>query len=88
MHFSDVPRLAVTIFKKELREAKTDRDLIEAHYGLALANSKDKKHTLALENIREALNLDSENLILQIGLLEMHIAAENFLKQRLWQLLS
>ena len=78
VHFSDVPRQAVTIFKKELREAKTDRDLIEAHYGLALANSKDKKHTLALENIREALNLDSENLILQIGLLEMHIAAENF----------
>ena len=61
-----------------MREAKTDRDLIEARYGLALANSKDKKHTLALENIREALNLDSENLILQIGLLEMHIAAENF----------
>ena len=78
VHFSDVPRQAVTIFKKELREAKTDRDLIEARYGLALANSKDKKHTLALENIREALNLDSENLILQIGLLEMHIAAENF----------
>jgi len=78
VHFSDVPRQAVPIFKKELREAKTDRDLIEARYGLALANSKDKKHTLALENIREALNLDSENLILQIGLLEMHIAAENF----------
>tara|TARA_Y100000768_G_C23778780_1_gene586952 strand:- start:3 stop:797 length:795 start_codon:yes stop_codon:yes gene_type:complete len=78
VHFAEVPRQAVTIYKKEVREAKTEKDSIKARYGLALAYSKDKKHVLALENIRKALTFDAENLILQIGLLELHIAAENF----------
>ena len=38
----------------------------------------EQAHDQALQNMRKALILDSENLILQIGLLELHIAAENF----------
>ena len=78
MHFSEVPRQSVTIFQKKINEAKTQREELESYYGLALSLSKDKKHDQALQNMRKALILDSENLILQIGLLELHIAAENF----------
>ena len=78
VHFSEVPRQAVTIFQKEVEVAKTKKERLEAIYGLALAYSKDNKHTEALENMRSALNIDNENLILQIGLLELHIAAENY----------
>ncbi|MDG2019879.1 MAG: M48 family metalloprotease [SAR86 cluster bacterium] len=77
VHFSDIPRQAVIIFEKELKEAKTVRDKIRANYGLALAYSKAKRHTEALKTLRKALNTDSENLILQIGILELHVAAEN-----------
>ena len=65
------------IFEKELKEAKTVRDKIRANYGLALAYSKAKRQTEALKTLRKALNTDSENLILQIGILELHVAAEN-----------
>ena len=78
VHFSEVPRQSVTIFQKKRNEAKTQREELESYYGLALSLSKDKKHDQALQNMRKALILDSENLILQIGLLELHIAAENF----------
>ncbi|MFL2707095.1 MAG: M48 family metalloprotease [Gammaproteobacteria bacterium] len=78
VHFSEVPRQSVTIFQKKKNEAKTQREELESYYGLALSLSKDKKHDQALQNMRKALILDSENLILQIGLLELHIAAENF----------
>ena len=78
VHFSEVPRQAVTVFEKEVEVAKTKKKILDATYGLALAYSKDNKHSDALENMRNALNIDSENLILQIGLLELHIAAENF----------
>ena len=78
VHFSEVPRQSVTIFQKKINEAKTQREELESYYGLALSLSKDKKHVQALQNMRKALILDSENLILQIGLLELHIAAENF----------
>ena len=78
LHFAKASRQAVAIFEKEVKDAKSERDELTAYYGLGLAYSKDKKHTLALEKMREALNRDSENLILQIGLLELHIAAENF----------
>lgn len=78
VHFSEVPRQSVTIFQKKINEAKTQREELESYYGLALSLSKDKKHDQALQNMRKALILDSENLILQIGLLELHIAAENF----------
>ena len=77
VHFSDIPRQAVIIFEKELKEAQTVRDKIRANYGLALAYSKAKRHTEALKTLRKALNTDSENLILQIGILELHVAAEN-----------
>ena len=78
VHFSEIPRQAVTIFEKNLRESKTDKEKIESLYGYALALSRQNDHVKALEKIREALSLDSENLILQIALLELHIEAENY----------
>ncbi len=78
VHFSEVPRQAVTIFQKELTNSSDKREKLEAHYGLALAYSRDNKHSQALNTMRQALEMDSENLILQIGLLELHIEAENY----------
>ena len=78
VHFSEVPRQAVTIFQKELTNSSDEREKLEAHYGLALAYSRDNKHSQALNSMRQALEMDSENLILQIGLLELHIEAENY----------
>ena len=78
VHFSEVPRQAVTIFQKELTDSSDEREKLEAHYGLALAYSSDNKHSLALNSMRQALEMDSENLMLQIGLLELHIEAENY----------
>ena len=78
VHFSEVPRQAVTIFQKELTNSSDEREKLEAHYGLALAYSRDNKHSQALNTMRQALEMDSENLILQIGLLELHIEAENY----------
>ena len=43
-----------------------------------MAYSKTKSHLNALKILREALEEDSENLTLQIGILELHIEAENF----------
>ena len=78
VHFSEVPRQAVTIFKKELTDSSDEREKLEAYYGLALAYSRDNKHSQALNSMRQALEMDSENLMLQIGLLELHIEAENY----------
>ena len=78
VHFSEVPRQAVTIFQKELTNSSDEREKLEAHYGLALAYSRDNKHSQALNSMRKALEMDSENLVLQIGLLELHIEAENY----------
>ena len=78
VHFSEVPRQAVTIFQKELTNSSDEREKLEAHYGLALAYSRDNKHSQALNTMRQALEMDSENLMLQIGLLELHIEAENY----------
>ena len=78
VHFSEVPRQVVTIFQKELTNSSDKREKLEAHYGLALAYSRDNKHSQALNTMRQALEMDSENLILQIGLLELHIEAENY----------
>ena len=78
VHFSEVPRQAVTIFQKELTNSSDKREKLEAHYGLALAYSRDNKHSQALNTMRQALEMDSENLTLQIGLLELHIEAENY----------
>ena len=78
VHFSEVPRQAVTIFHKELTDSSDEREKLEAYYGLALAYSRDNKHSQALNSMRQALEMDSENLMLQIGLLELHIEAENY----------
>ena len=78
VHFSEIPRQAVTIFQKELTDSSDEREKLEAHYGLALAYSRDNKHSQALNSMRQALEMDSENLMLQIGLLELHIEAENY----------
>ena len=78
VHFSEVPRQAVTIFQKELTDSSGEREKLEAYYGLALAYSRDNKHSQALNSMRQALEMDSENLMLQIGLLELHIEAENY----------
>ena len=78
VHFSEVPRQAVTIFQKELTDSSDKREKLEAYYGLALAYSRDNKHSQALNSMRQALEMDSENLMLQIGLLELHIEAENY----------
>jgi predicted Zn-dependent protease len=78
VHFSEIPRQAVTFFIKETKGAQTKKNKIKSLYGLALAYSEQNNHTQALEKIREALEMDKENLILQIGLLELHIEAENY----------
>ena len=78
VHFSEVPRQAVTIFQKELTDSSDEREKLEAYYGLALAYSRDNKHSQALNSMKQALEMDSENLMLQIGLLELHIEAENY----------
>ena len=78
VHFSEVPRQAVTIFQKELTDSSDEREKLEAYYGLALAYSGDNKHSQALNSMRQALEMDNENLMLQIGLLELHIEAENY----------
>ena len=78
VHFSEVPRQAVTIFEKKVKESKSKKERIASKYGLALAYSKTKSHLNALKILREALEEDSENLTLQIGILELHIEAENF----------
>ena len=78
VHFSEIPRQAVTIFEKRFKEAKTSKEKIESLYGLALSYSQQNNHLKALEKIRKALDLDKENLILQIGLLELHIEAGNY----------
>ena len=78
VHFSEIPRQAVTIFQKELTDSSDEREKLKAHYGLALAYSRDNKHSQALNSMRQALEMDSENLMLQIGLLELHIEAENY----------
>ena len=78
VHFSEVPRQAVTIIQKELTDSSDEREKLEAYYGLALAYSRDNKHSQALNSMRQALEMDSENLMLQIGLLELHIEAENY----------
>ena len=78
VHFSEVPRQSVTIFQKELTDSSDEREKLEAYYGLALAYSRDNKHSQALNSMRQALEMDSENLMLQIGLLELHIEAENY----------
>ena len=78
VHFSEIPRQAVTIFQKELTDSSDEREKLEAYYGLALAYSRDNKHSQALNSMRQALEMDSENLMLQIGLLELHIEAENY----------
>ena len=48
VHFSEIPRQAVTIFQKELTDSSDEREKLEAHYGLALAYSRDNKHSQAL----------------------------------------
>ena len=78
IHFTKSSRQAVAIFEKEVNDSSLEREYVASFYGLALAYSRDGKHNLALESMRKALDKDNENLILQIGLLELHIAAENF----------
>ena len=65
---------------QESRKAKNNRDRIISGYGLALALSRDNKHSQALEEVRKTLKLDKENLILQIALLEIHLNAQNGLE--------
>ena len=47
VHFSEVPRQAVTIFQKEFTDSSNEREKLRAHYGLALAYSRDNKHSQA-----------------------------------------
>jgi predicted Zn-dependent protease len=78
VHFAQLPRQAIRKFDQDLRRAKSDRESLIAEYGLALAHSKNNDHEDALQFIRNALNKDKENLLLQIGILEVHIAAANY----------
>tara|TARA_Y100000590_G_scaffold92544_2_gene104664 strand:+ start:15456 stop:16913 length:1458 start_codon:yes stop_codon:yes gene_type:complete len=70
-------RQAVTQMKQDKRRSKDDRESIIAGYGLALALSRDNKYSEALKEVRQALELDEENLILQTALLEIHLNAGN-----------
>ena len=78
VHFAQLPRQAIRQFDQNLRRAKSDRESMIAEYGLALAHSKNNDHEDALQFMRKALNKDKENLLIQIGILEVHIAAGNY----------
>tara|TARA_B100000959_G_scaffold37140_1_gene35814 strand:+ start:1894 stop:3360 length:1467 start_codon:yes stop_codon:yes gene_type:complete len=78
VHFSRLPRQAISKLNQDLRRAKSNRQELVAEYGLALAHAKNNNHVEALEYAREAMGKDKENIILQTALLEVHIAAENF----------
>ena len=77
MHFSQLPRQAIRQFDQKLRRANSDRERLIAEYGLALAHSKNNDHEDALQ-FMATLNKDKDNLLIQIGILEVHIAAENY----------
>jgi predicted Zn-dependent protease len=78
--FFKTSRQAVTQLKQEQRRAKTERQKIISAYGMGLALSRDNKYSEALDEIRQALKLDPENLILQTALLEIHLNAGNGLE--------
>ena len=78
VHFAQLPRQAIRKFDQDQRRAKSDRESLIAEYGLALAHSKNNEHEDALQFMRNALNKDKDNLLLQVGILEVHIAAENY----------
>ena len=78
--FFKTSRQAVTQLKQEKRRAKTERQKIISAYGMGLALSRDNKYSEALDEIRQALKLDPENLILQTALLEIHLNAGNGLE--------
>jgi predicted Zn-dependent protease len=78
--FYKTSRQAVLQLRQEKRRAKNDRERIVKGYGLALALSRSNKYSEALEEVRETLKLDKENLILQTALLEIHLNAKNGLE--------
>ena len=80
IRFYKSSRQAVAQMNQESRKAKNNIDRIISGYGLALALSRDNKHSQALEEVRKILKLDKENLILQIALLEIHLNAQNGLE--------
>ncbi|SVE08540.1 uncharacterized protein METZ01_LOCUS461394, partial [marine metagenome] len=80
INFYKTSRQAVSQLKQENRRAKNNEDKIISGYGLALALSRDNKYSQALEEVRKALKLDKENLILQTALLEIHLNAKNGLE--------
>ena len=78
VHFAQLPRQAIRQFDQGLRRAKSNKESLIAEYGLALAHSKNNDHEDALQFMRIALKKDKENLLIQIGMLEVHIAAANY----------
>ena len=80
IRFYKSSRQAVAQMNQESRKAKNNIDRIISGYGLALALSRDNKHSQALEEVRKTLKLDKENLMLQIALLEIHLNAQNGLE--------
>ena len=78
--FYKTSRQAVAQLRQERRRAKNNREKIVKGYGLAMALSRDNRYSEALEEVREALKLDKENLILQTALLEIHLNAQNGLE--------
>jgi len=78
VHFAQLPRQAIREFDQKLRKAKSDEESLIAEYGLALSHSKNSDNEDALQFMRNALNKDKDNLLIQIGLLEVHIAAANY----------
>ena len=77
LNFSKFPRQVISKFKEDLRKSSNPDQTIIAEYGLSRALSKIGKHEEALSYARKALSKAEENLLLQIGLLEAHIAANN-----------
>ena len=82
IHFTKQPRQSIDRHKEELRLSKSIKEKISALYGLSLSKSRNGEHSEALELARKALSLDSENLILQMALLEVHMNAKNLLESQ------
>lgn len=82
VHFSKIPRQAVSQFSQDLDRSKSKKQEVVAQYGLSLALSKNKEHEQALDLAKKNLQVYEESLILQMGLVEVQMNAGNNLEAK------